>query len=44
MIDGFPPNKREAWGLLTANQQDKANKKAQEAIDYWRNKKCQRPN
>ena len=29
---------REAWGHLTKEQQDLASKKAQEAIDYWRNK------
>jgi hypothetical protein len=30
---------REAWGYLTEEQQDLANKKAQEAIEYWE-KKC----
>lgn len=29
---------REAWGHLTEDQQIRANKKASEAIDYWRNK------
>lgn len=29
---------REAWGHLTPEQQDLANKKASEAIDYWRAK------
>lgn len=29
---------REAWGHLTKEQQDLANQKAQEAIDYWRSK------
>lgn len=27
---------REAWSYLTIEQQDKANAKASEAIDYWR--------
>lgn len=27
---------RQAWGYLTQEQQDKANKKAEEAINYWR--------
>lgn len=27
---------REAWGRLTADQQDAANKKASEAIEYWK--------
>lgn len=26
---------REAWGYLSQDQQDRANMKAQEAIDYW---------
>ena len=29
---------REAWGYLSEDQQNKANAKAQEAIDYWRAK------
>lgn len=29
---------REAWGLLSPEQQDKANQKATEAIEYWRSK------
>lgn len=29
---------RQAWGYLTQEQQDKANDKAQQAIDYWREK------
>lgn len=29
---------REAWGLLTEDQQIKANQKAAEAIEYWKNK------
>jgi hypothetical protein len=27
---------RQAWGYLTPEQQDKANKKAEEAIEIWR--------
>lgn len=30
---------REAWGYLTDEQREKANHKAQEAIEYWE-KKC----
>lgn len=33
---------RQAWGFLTKQQQDLANMKAQEAIDYWEAKRCQR--
>lgn len=33
---------REAWGHLTKDQQDLANMKAQEAIDYWEVSQCQR--
>ncbi len=29
---------REAWGHLTTEQQDLANKQASEAIEYWRSK------
>lgn len=29
---------REAWGHLSKEQQDLANNKAQQAIDYWRSK------
>ncbi len=29
---------REAWGHLSPEQQQKANEKAQQAIDYWRSK------
>jgi len=29
---------REAWGFLTPGQQDLANQKATEAIEYWRKK------
>ena len=29
---------REAWGHLTPEQQDEANQKASEAIEYWRSK------
>ena len=29
---------REAWGYLTPEQQDAANQKASEAIEYWRSK------
>lgn len=29
---------REAWGYLTPEQQDAANKKAADAIEYWRKK------
>ena len=29
---------REAWGHLTPEQQDEANQKAAEAIEYWRSK------
>lgn len=29
---------REAWGHLTTEQQDLANKQATEAIEYWRSK------
>lgn len=32
---------REAWKHLTEDQQYKANKKADEAIEYWENKQCQ---
>ena len=32
---------REAWGHLTDEQQEKANAKASEAIEYWRNT-CQK--
>ncbi len=31
---------REAWGYLTQEQQDAANKKADEAIAYWRAKRA----
>lgn len=33
---------REAWGYLSKYQQDMANMRAQEAIDYWEVKQCQR--
>jgi hypothetical protein len=33
---------REAWGYLTRNQQDKANMRAQEAINYWEIKQCRK--
>lgn len=33
---------REAWGYLTKQQQDLANMRAQEAIDYWEVAQCQR--
>lgn len=33
---------REAWGYLTRAQQDRANMRAQEAIDYWEIKQCRR--
>ena len=33
---------REAWGYLSQEQQDLANMKAQEAINYWEVKQCQR--
>jgi hypothetical protein len=33
---------REAWSCLTQEQQDLANMKAQEAINYWEVKQCQR--
>lgn len=29
---------REAWGYLSQDQQDRANMKAQEAIEYWEGK------
>lgn len=32
---------REAWAHLSKEQQDKANQKAKEAIEYWRESKCQ---
>ena len=32
---------REAWSHLTPQQQDAANKKASEAIDYWRKKNAE---
>jgi len=32
---------RSAWGYLTEEQQEKANKKADEAIKYWEEKQCQ---
>lgn len=33
---------REAWSHLSKEQQDMANMKAQEAIDYWEVSQCQR--
>lgn len=33
---------RNAWGYLSKDQQDKANFKALEAIDYWERKQCLR--
>lgn len=33
---------RQAWGHLTTNQQNLANMKAQEAINYWESKQCLR--
>ena len=33
---------REAWGYLSERQQDLANMKAQEAINHWEVKQCQR--
>lgn len=33
---------REAWGYLTQEQQDMANMRAQEAINHWEVKQCQR--
>lgn len=33
---------RSAWGLLTEDQQRLANMKAEEAINYWEAKQCQR--
>lgn len=32
---------RKAWGYLTQEQQDNANRVAQEAIEYWEGKQCQ---
>lgn len=32
---------RKAWSHLTKDQQDAANNKAQEAIDYWEKRQCQ---
>jgi len=32
---------REAWGYLSEDQQEKANKKAAEAIEYWRSKNAE---
>jgi hypothetical protein len=33
---------REAWGYLTKEQQDMANDAAQRAIDYWKERQCQK--
>ena len=33
---------REAWGYLTKEQQDLANMRAQEAINYWEVSQCRR--
>lgn len=33
---------REAWGYLSEKQQDLANMRAQEAINHWEVKQCQR--
>lgn len=33
---------RDAWGYLTKEQQDLANKQAQNAIDYWEKMQCQK--
>lgn len=34
---------REAWGYLTSEQQELANKQAQRAIEYWESRKCRKP-